>query len=112
MREVLLRLDRQATNEGVFKAVNREIERASRDVGDPDLDVLCECGQDDCRAVIAITVSEYDRVHGEPDRFVVLPGHETPELERVIERNDRYLVVDKTGEAEEAAAEGESGRGE
>ena len=96
----------------MFKAVNREIEQASRDIGDPDLEVLCECGQDDCRAVIALTVSDYDRVHGEPDRFVVLPGHETPELERVVERNDRYLVVDKIDEAEEAAAEGESSPGE
>jgi hypothetical protein len=29
------------------------------------------------------------------DRFIVLPGHEDPEVEVVVERQDGYLVVSK-----------------
>jgi hypothetical protein len=36
----------------------------------------------------------------ERERFAVVPGHEDPEIERVLERTDRYLVVDKRPEAE------------
>jgi diaminopimelate decarboxylase len=39
----------------------------------------------------------------ERDRFVVAPGHEDEQLERVVERDERYLVVDKFGEAERIA---------
>jgi hypothetical protein len=95
------RLGRVARNEAVFRSVNREIEQASREVGDADLEILCECGRDDCRELIQVTVSEYDKSHEQEDRFIVLPGHETTSIERVAERTDRYLVVDKFGEAEE-----------
>jgi len=95
--------DRAAKNEAVFRAVNREIEDAAEAVGDNNLEVLCECGRDGCRGLIELSVSEYDRVHGQRDRFVVLPGHQTAEIENVVERTDRYLVVDKFGEAEDIA---------
>ena len=36
-------------------------------------------------------------------RFFVIPGHEDSSVERVIERNDRYIVVQKIGEAADEA---------
>jgi hypothetical protein len=87
----------------MFRAVNREIEQASADAGDRELEVLCECGRDGCRGLIRLTVAEYDRIHAERDRFVVLPGHATAAVERILEETDRFLVVDKIGEAEEIA---------
>jgi hypothetical protein len=96
------RSERAAKNEALLRAVNREIERAAEEVGDGELEVLCECGRDRCQGTIALTATEYDRVHVERDRFVVLPGHETLEIENVVERTDAYLVVDKFGEAEDA----------
>jgi hypothetical protein len=36
-------------------------------------------------------------------RFFVIPGHEDNEVERVVERTDRYLVVEKIGDAAEEA---------
>jgi hypothetical protein len=38
---------------------------------------------------------------------VVAPGHEDERLERVVERNRRYLVVEKFGEAERIAEDEE-----
>jgi hypothetical protein len=88
----------------MFRTVNRELEQATREAGGgpaDELEVLCECGDEGCSAMLTLTLSEYDEIHQEPDRFVVLPGHENPELERVVTQRELYLVVDKVGEAEE-----------
>ncbi len=96
------RLDRVAKNEAVFRAVNREIERVSEELGSiGELEVLCECGRDGCDALLSLSVSDYERAHFQDDRFVLAPGHETPEIERVVERREGYVIVDKFGEAEE-----------
>jgi hypothetical protein len=98
------RLERIAKNEEVFRAANREIERAEQEGGpaaDGVLEVICECGRDSCSGVITLTASEYSSVHTQKDRFVVLRGHETDQIERVVDDRGGYLVVDKVGEAEE-----------
>ena len=33
-------------------------------------------------------------------RYPVVPGHENPEIERVVERGEQYLIVDKLPDAE------------
>jgi hypothetical protein len=101
--------ERIAKNEAAFRAANREIAQADKEAGNSDgvLEVLCECGQEGCSGLITLTVAEYDGVHGQDDRFVVLAGHENPEIESVVERRGEYLVVDKFGEAEEIAEESE-----
>ncbi|HET7855033.1 MAG TPA: hypothetical protein VFL41_01105 [Gaiellaceae bacterium] len=72
------------------------------------LEVLCECGRDECDVVLTLTLAEFEEIHSKSDRFLVLYGHNTPEIETVVEERDGYLVVDKFGEAEEIAEE-ESG---
>ena len=101
--------ERIAKNEAVFRAANREIEQADQEAG-PDqlIEVLCECGRQECGGVITLTIVDYDGVHSQADRFVVLRGHESPEIERVVEERAGFLVVDKFGEAEDIA-EGEPG---
>jgi hypothetical protein len=103
--------ERIAKNETVFRAANREIERAEQEAGGGThqlIEVLCECGREECSGLISLTVAEYEGVHSEDDRFVVLRGHENPEIERVVEERADYLVVDKFGEAEDIV-KGESG---
>jgi hypothetical protein len=39
-------------------------------------------------------------VRADNDRFVLVPGHEDPQIERVVERSEGYVVVDKRPEAE------------
>src|SRR5213592_4889585 len=93
--------ERIAKNEAVFRAANRELEQADKEAGvgsGGQIEVLCECGLADCGGVITMTIAEYDDIHAERDRFVILPGHENPEVESVVERRDAYLVVDKFGE--------------
>jgi len=106
------RQERAARNEAMYKAVNRQIEEESRETGSGpggELEVLCECGQEGCNAVVALTISEYDEAHQQGDRFIVFAGHEDPSIERVVSRSGEYVVVDKFGDAEKIA-EAEEGR--
>lgn len=105
------RHERIAKNEEVFRAVNLEIKHAEQESGgetDQLIEVLCECGRNGCSGVITLTVAEYEGAHSQDDRFVVLRGHETTEIEGVVEERASYLVVDKFGEAEDIV-EDESG---
>jgi hypothetical protein len=105
------REERIAKNETVLRATNRELERADQAEGatlGQLIDVLCECGRPECGGVIEMTFVDYDAVHSQADRFVVLRGHENNEIEKVVEERAEYLVVDKIGEAEDIA-ERESG---
>ena len=100
------REERIAKNETVLRATNRELERADQAEGatlGELIDVLCECGRQGCGGVISMTFVDYDAVHSQDDRFVVLRGHENPDIEQVVEERAGYLVVDKIGEAEDIA---------
>jgi hypothetical protein len=66
---------------------------------DGRLALLCECGNPGCNARIELVETEYEAVRRVPTRFVVVPGHELPELERVVETRTTYRVVENFGEA-------------
>ena len=57
----------------------------------------CECGAEDCTAIIEITWAEQDAVdHGAPELWIVAPGHEprgAPSW-RVVRETDRFVVVE------------------
>jgi hypothetical protein len=90
----------------VLRAVNEEIagpgERADG-WADPQqtFSFECECGKGDgCDGSILMTLAEYERVRSQQDRFAVLPGHQTDEIEQVVEQSERYVIVDKRDEFE------------
>ncbi len=64
------------------------------------VEFFCECGARDCVVKIPLSVAEYEVAHAAPDRFTIAPGHETRAIERVLERHDRYEVVEKLPRAE------------
>jgi hypothetical protein len=99
------RFERQARNEALFREVNERI----AGVGGPGrawspdglLEVMCECGVDGgCGERLRIPLAAYETVRQQDDRFVVRPGHETPELEHAIDWTDDYVIVDKVAAAE------------
>lgn len=98
------RVERIGRNEARFRDVNERIE-AGRDRGQEQerIGFVCECGRPDCTRLIELSPSEFERVRRRSDRFVVAEGHVFPEAERVVERNERYWVVEKLDEAAEAA---------
>jgi len=92
--------DAAAHNEEVFRSINERIEEGAKQHGvEQVLPFHCECATDECVETIELPPAEYDRVASHLARFVVLPGHETPAVEAVVESHPGYLVVEKTGEA-------------
>jgi hypothetical protein len=49
--------------------------------------------------LVELTPRAYERVRANPRRFVMIAGHEMPEVERVVDRSQGYFVVEKRNEA-------------
>src|SRR4029450_10557356 len=109
------RHERQARNEALLREVNERIERvnqATQEAGlseDATFEFLCECGRVkgadvSCDEHVEMTLAEYEDVRSQDDRFALVPGHETPELEEVVRRTEKFVIVDKRPEAEQFVA--------
>ena len=98
---------RAAINESTFREINEQLVAAvALDGSDGELhDVVCECARADCTELVTLTLREYDAVRAESERFVVAPGeeHVKADAEIVVERYQRYWVVEKIGVAGEVA---------
>jgi hypothetical protein len=108
-RPVGTREERLGANEALFREVNERVAEAAQqfvEVGESPINFSCECGDKACAEQIAMTVAEYEAVRSEATHFAVVPGHEVPDIERVVSRHPNYLVVEKQDpEAEEVARE-------
>jgi hypothetical protein len=93
-----------ARRQVLFREVNEQIAKLTGLLAGSDSWLLiCECSKDGCADSLEIGADEYEAVRAEGARFVVLPGHELAEVERVVAGNSRYLVVEKLGQAAEIA---------
>jgi hypothetical protein len=91
---------RMARNESMFREVNEAIENG-RWPGEDDAPVAfcCECANLGCGQLIELSLRDYERVRANPRRFIVAVDHHAPGVEAIAEAFERYLVVEKTGEA-------------
>ncbi len=91
----------QARNEALLRTGNERIraidETAEGWAGADERFVFqCECGNTEgCGEHVEMTLAEYERARSQRDRFAVAPGHENAEIEHVVERNERFAIVDK-----------------
>ena len=74
-------------------------------MGDELAEFLCECGDAGCSQRVFLTLGEYEAVRSNAIRFAVVPGHEIPDVERVVEQNERFAVVEKLEEGARIATE-------
>lgn len=99
------RARRIAENEALFRDLNEEVGAVAHSFSgtgeDRAFDFLCECGDSACAQRVPVTLMKYEALRSSPLRFVVVPGHEIPEVERVIEATPEYSVIEKFGEAAE-----------
>jgi hypothetical protein len=98
--------ERLGRNEAVFRQINEGIERGQWP-GEESAQVRfrCECAQLGCNELLEASVNEYEKVRAHGRRFLVVPGHERPAVEVVVETRPGHLVVEKRGQAGETAAE-------
>ena len=84
---------RVAMNEATFRKVNEGMKDGQD--GSDLMSFVCECGRLHCTRIIRLTRPEYESVRADPRRFAVVEGHEILEAEEIVERHERYLVVEK-----------------
>jgi hypothetical protein len=103
------REERAARNQSLFREVNERVAELNQmfDELTPYGSWACECANVDCMEQLPMTLGEYEELRKVPTRFAVLPSEEhlVAEVEAVVEKTDRYWVVEKVGKAGELAAE-------
>jgi hypothetical protein len=84
-------------NEALYRTVNERIEGLNQVFGTltDTMTVICECGDGACAEQIEITVADYERIRSDPTLFVIVSGHEIPDVEDVVETQDTFDVVRK-----------------
>ena len=80
-----------------IRSANEQLERSCVGLGSIDHErffFICECGDRACGGLLQLSVAEYKAVREHAARFAITPNHENPEVERVVEQNGRFAVVE------------------
>jgi len=101
------RTEQIARNESAFRALNESLEasvqrrRSERDLAG----FVCECGDPDCEAMVRLDLATYESIRVDSQLFLVVPGHEAPDVESALDDGDGYVVVRKHEDAAEIVDE-------
>lgn len=91
------REERLARNEARFREINEAAQPQREQTGEGRF--VCECADRSCLAWIEIPVDIYLEQRKNPQRFFVVPGHEVPDVEKIVEQHPGFYVVEKPEEA-------------
>jgi hypothetical protein len=85
-------------NEERFRRGNHAIEHAAAQMGACDelIPFLCECSNASCLGTVTLRGSDYAGLRDHPHHFILLPGHETPGVDKVVGKLGEYVIVEKT----------------
>lgn len=99
---------RMGENEVIFREVNERVRETNEtfSIGTGQAEFVCECGLASCVDRVRMDLADYEAVRAEPTFFLIVPGHEQPDIETVVRVEKNYAVVSKNrGETEELAIE-------
>jgi hypothetical protein len=94
-RRAVNKNERRATNEALFRDVNERIAESADGVEAGKTQFVCECSDPTCTERVPVTLAEYERVRAKPTTFLLAPGHDQPDIERVVSERGRFHVVEK-----------------
>jgi uncharacterized Zn finger protein len=86
---------RRATAEALFRDVNERIAESAERFDATETEFVCECADANCTHRVAASLAEYEEVREEPTTFLVVPGHEQDDIERVVSDRGRFRIVEK-----------------
>ncbi len=101
---------RQIENEMIFRRANERISDELDDLnelhtknnnpemirdGELLLHFMCECSDENCKARILIKLSAYKKIHENRNAFIVKHEHQVNEIEKIVTKEDNYIVVEK-----------------
>jgi hypothetical protein len=84
-----------AKTESRFRDVNERIADTAELVGADEVALVCECADPLCGHRIDAPVGDYEETRADGAHFLVAPGHEKPEHERVLKTRPGYRIVEK-----------------
>jgi len=90
---------RKARTESAFREVNERIAENARRFESGSTEFICECGDPQCTERVEATLGEYEEVRDQGATFMLAPGHGDRSIERVLERRDRFMIVEKVNAA-------------
>ena len=88
---------KMARTESAFREVNEAIARTAERFDATEADFVCECADPDCAHRITAELDDYEDVLQDATHFLIAPGHDEPRIERIVEGNGEYDVVEKFG---------------
>lgn len=86
-----------ARTEAAFREVNEAIAKTAAKFDADEADFVCECADPECANRITADLDDYEAVRADATHFIVADGHDASEIERVVESNGEYAVVEKFG---------------
>ena len=101
---------RLAENEIIFRKHNEQITKDLEELKNlaksehqeslaPDMSMelhfYCECADEKCLQRILLPPKKYEELHQNKNQFIVIPGHENPEIERTVFKGSNFHVVEK-----------------
>jgi hypothetical protein len=93
----------KAQMQSIYREVNERVMEVSahRVISAAAQDAICECAKPECSEPIAISAGEYERLREHGTWFAVAPGddHVFPEIERIVEKNEGFWIVEKLEQA-------------
>jgi hypothetical protein len=88
-------------NEVIFQQANQGVADfiiEDSKTPNPVIDFYCECSDINCRERISLTPDRYHQLHKTERYFIAKEGHDIPEIERIVSKHNRFIVVEKYGE--------------
>jgi len=93
------REERIARNEAMFRVANERMADWEEQHADTPVEsYFCECANIECREHVDLRKADYERVRSDSRRFAIVLGHELPDVETVVERNDGWAIIEKAPE--------------
>ena len=87
-------VDDRSAYSAFVRTLNDEIVGLSAREEEGALQILCECSRRDCATALDITVDEYRAMRGDETRYLMAPGHEQADSERIVFRQGAVVVVE------------------
>jgi hypothetical protein len=104
---------RLAENEAMFRHINEQVQsgydetnRLAEEDNQPEFKVsmasssvplqfYCECADENCTKRVSVTLQDYQRIHQNRRQFIIAPGHEVTQAEKVSAETPDYTIVEK-----------------
>ena len=84
-----------ARTESLFRGVNERIAETAARFGAHEASFVCECADPRCTEFVRATLADYEHTRAHGARFILAPGHDLPEAERVTRRARCFELVEK-----------------